>query len=313
MRLPKGRAVPITLLAALVAVDVVLVGAVMARRATPAGTPLPAPGVSYGPTPIGPTLPASRSATTSASAATWRALPVDVAADGTALRAIVPGSCAAGGARLQWSDSFGASWRDIPSPARRVLRVQVAGGGAAWLAGTDDRCQLRLWNTADGGRTWTLGDPAGAWSLLAQSTARQLHAPTGIVGSPCAPGAVAVDLAGLSETGAALLCSNGNVYTTQDGGATWQPVASWPGARAVAADPAGRPVVLRAGAPGCSGLELAQPVGSAPSARLACIAHVNTDIMVGIAFANTGSGLIVLGGAGTTFRTSDGGRTWRRA
>lgn len=308
MRLPKGRIVPVTLLVVLVMLDFILVAAAIAHRAAaPAGAPL----ATIGSLDRSPSSPAIRSPSPSPSAGSGRALPVDLAADGTALRAVAPGSCSAGGARLQWSDSGGARWRDVTSPARQVLRVQVAGGGSAWLAGADQRCQLRLWNTADGGRTWTLGDPVGAWSLLAQPSASQLHAPTGLVRSPCATGVATVDLAGLSETNAVLLCSNGNLYATQDGGSTWRPAATWPGARAVAADPTGQPVVLRSGVAGCAGVELDRGTAPASRGRLACIAMANPDMVVGMAFTSSGGGLIVT--AAATYRTDNGGRTWRPA
>lgn len=311
MRLPKGPLAAATLVAALVVLDVVLVAAAVTHRASPAAAPMAPVGLPS----EAASLPASQSASQPASPAApvepMRAAPLDVAADGTALRAVSAGSCPAGGARLQWSADRGARWTNIATPARQVLRVQVAGGGVAWLTGADQRCQLQLWNTTDSGRTWTLGDVSGAWSLLTQAAATQLHAPGGLVRSPCARGANAVDLAGLTVASAAMLCSNGNLYSTADGGTTWQPVGTWPLARAVANDPSGQVLILRPGAAGCTGLEVDSAARGSAAGRLACVAQASRDAAAGMAFTSNGSGLIVVGAA--TYRTDDGGRSWRPA
>ncbi|MFZ5851640.1 MAG: hypothetical protein ACOYY2_09645 [Actinomycetota bacterium] len=257
MRLPGGPWVRLIALGVLLVLDVVLVAAVVGRSpAAPPAQPLPSGGlVGAGqPTQLPPTTPAppAVSPTPTQVPPPPRALPLDLAADGTALRALAPGGCPGGGARLQWSGARGAQWRDIPSPAALVLRVRVVGAGVAWLVGGDQGCQLRLWSTSDAGRSWAPGDPAAAWSLLPPPQP-QLHAPQRLVAAPCGPGVPAVDLVGLTPTRAALLCPNGGVYVTQDTGATWQATATVPGARAVAVLPSGAALVLRFGADGCNG------------------------------------------------------------
>lgn len=311
MRLPGGPWLRVIALGVLLVVDVVLVATVVGRSpAEPPGPPLP-PAELMGagqPTDLPSTTPgAAVTPTPTPVPPPPRALPLDLAADGTALRALSPGGCPGGGARLQWSAARGAQWRDIPSPAGLVLRVRVLGAGVAWLVGGDKTCQLGLWSTSDAGRSWSPGDPVAAWSLL-PAPDPQLHAPRRLVAAPCGPGVPGVDLVGLTPTRAALLCPNGGVYLTQDTGTTWQATATVPGARAMAVGPSGAAVLLRFGAPGCTGFAV-DTVQQTNAAQMACLGQGNTDNVAGLALASNGIGLAVVGTS--TFQTDDGGRTWR--
>ena len=82
------------------------------------------------------------------------------------------------------------------------------------LVGADGECTARLYSGAADRLKWKVGSSAKEWHLVA-GTVDGVHAPGGVVETPCAP-------ASLSTVGAIrVLCDDGAVLGTADAGETW--------------------------------------------------------------------------------------------
>lgn len=167
------------------------------------------------------TSPAPTSpAPTSSSEGNIPALLLDVADDGTILRA-VPGSCyTSARPRIAISTDDGATFRPVTTKAVQVLRVKATSRSDLWYVGADQGCAPGLHRSADLGQSWvrTPGSE-GAWHLSGTPEAKQLiHAPGGWEATPCA----ATALNALDEDLAFVGCSAGEIIATADAGMTWQ-------------------------------------------------------------------------------------------
>ena len=174
------------------------------------------------------------------------ALPLEVVSATVALRA-QPGSCASGGGTLQRTTDGGRTWATLKVPATSILRVRSTSPSSFWLVGTSKGCVPELYRTADAGKTWaTEAGTKNAWHPLPVPASgvvpTQLHAPTGDVALPCAQGVGLVDLAGITLSDAVVLCADGTVFATADGGATWRARTAVPSSGALAAVSADRAV-----------------------------------------------------------------------
>jgi photosystem II stability/assembly factor-like uncharacterized protein len=221
----------------------------------------------------------------------------------------VAGDCDSGGAVLELSDDGGKTWRQVDVPARSLLRVKAVSTTEAWVVGTDTSCKPRFIRTTDGGRTWvTKVSTAGAWHLL-PAAARRLHAPNGNVDSPCRAAAPATDLAVSDNTTAAVLCSDGQVHTTRDAGATWARAASTTGGTALAF--LGRQVGFAAapGGAGCDGTLVARTTDAGTTWQERGCADGAAGAVT-LAFSTTTAGLMAT--AAKVWQTEDAGRTWTR-
>jgi hypothetical protein len=294
------------LLAGIVALDLVLIAVALRPRpavdvagaaATPASadssqTPDPTPTVTSTEAPI----------------AGSAALLVDLAGT-TAVRVTAPGTCASGGAAVQVSGDAGVTWSDVEVPVRIVLRVRVTGAGAAGLVGAGADCRPAAYQTTDAGRSWPrAGDTAGTWHRYGRSAAR-LHTPAADVALPCPGGVALTDLAPGSLTLATVLCADGSVYRTTNGGTRWQRRGELAGAVAINQSSAARLVAAVTGSDGCDGIEVRTSAdGGATWAATGCAADARADDGVGLTFGDADRGLLVVGSG--TYRTSDGGTTW---
>lgn len=241
--------------------------------------------------------------------------PLDLAAGQVALRA-APGACGAERARLERSVNGGRTWQALTTPAWAILRIRVVGRQSAWLVGADRACRLRFYRTRDGGRRWTVSAQTnGAWHRLPDRQARRLHAPTGLVASPCPADGRIVEVVGVTLWTGAVLCGDGSVYRTGDGGRSWPARSRLSGARALAfASPETGYAAVEADT-SCSGIQVQRSTdGGARWAPVGCLRDIPGDgtrrAAVSLDFADSATGLLVAGPA--TFRTSDKGRTWSR-
>jgi photosystem II stability/assembly factor-like uncharacterized protein len=225
-----------------------------------------------------------------------------------AVRALA-GDCDSGGAVLELSDDGGKTWREVDVPARSLLRVKAVSATEAWVVGTDPSCKPRFIRTTDGGRTWvTKISTAGAWHLL-PAPSRRLHAPAGTVESPCPAAAPATDLAVTDSTTAAILCSDGQVHTTGDAGATWAPAASTTGGTALASVGSQVGFAAAPGDTGCDGTQVERTTDAATTWQERGCAEGAAGAVT-LAFSTTTAGLLAT--KDEVWQTDDAGRTWTR-
>lgn len=182
------------------------------------------------------------------------------------------GTCEDGGSLVQVTTDGGKTWSDGTSPAEAIARIapQLNGVGLVYAAGPD--CTLQEWVTRDNGDTWTGPDaPNGAWTRqLAQTS--QVSTPSDPAATPC--GSVAVlDLSRTTADQAEVLCANGKVLVTNDGGASWSDSGSAPGAVALSNRLEGQVLTTYAAQIGstCAGVQVVKVIQGRDAAPVACV------------------------------------------
>ncbi|MET9022280.1 hypothetical protein ABZV93_20095 [Actinopolymorpha sp. NPDC004070] len=182
---------------------------------------------------------------------------VDIGA-GAAVARATTGTCGRGGATVQLSADRGRTFdeAEIPS-AKVVVRVMTKTVRNTSLIGADVDCRkLATYVTTDAGGTWTRLDGAdGNWYLEARPAPR-LHAPTGEVVLPCGKAADLLGFSTLSARRAFVLCDDGRVMSTSDGGAHWSAQGTVKAAADLDFVNQRTGLVVRTGVPGCDGVQV---------------------------------------------------------
>lgn len=225
------------------------------------------------------------------------------------------GTCL-GGAALERTTNGGRSWQPLDSPAEAILDLRSAADGSLEVVGADDRCRTRVWTSADSGETWSAPAPASGIFARLPDTARDITTPTGTVKNPCPDRDVAsVAVEEISASEAALLCLDGEVVTTADGGATWTERTAVAGAQAMAFEGPRLGWVLVRDVDRCAGYEarITQD-GGAVWQQGGCLFDAppaDDRLLPSVSFATTEEGLADLDGE--SFVSGDGGQTWQQA
>lgn len=174
----------------------------------------------------------STSPDAAAAHATGTTVLLDMASDGSAIRA-TRGACPAEGAAgdanaaptVQVSDDAGETWTVVESQATAVERVAAGRAGKSWFVAADDACTLVEHDSAGDGKGWSTSSPEGAWALPVDATAHSILAPGGDVEIGCAP----VSLAAIDSKNAVVACTDGALRVTTDSGKSWSDGAKVPG------------------------------------------------------------------------------------
>lgn len=206
-------------LGALIVLNVALVGLLVLR---PAPALDPEPGASSRPTVAEPETPAKREPaelpTEAAPAA--EAGPAErliVNADATTAWRVEVGECD-DPATMERTTDGGETWEELDVGLTLVSRVRVLGPQNLFAIGGGEDCEPAYRSSSSGGSDWLTSDQylEGSWYLL-PSDRSTMAAPAGEVEVPCEP----VDLAALDAADAAVLCTDGTLALTADGGASW--------------------------------------------------------------------------------------------
>ena len=269
------RVAPVVGLVVLLAVDAVLIG--WAFR--------PPPADDYVPT----------AASTSTGKFTLpKAVPVEqyVTAVGPDIAWVAnAGSCADPGDVWVTKDK-GDSWTRNALPGR-VLRLLAESSTDARAVGGDesDKCSLKLWTSSNAGGDWgEPGDAALAWSR--DPTDRMaVHTPGDETVRPCGPRTV-IDLSVLDGSRATVLCVNGDVYATTDGGGGWRKAYTVKSALALTVAEGGRGVVLKADAK-CKGVVALPIVSGKPAKKGECVVAPAPNGQISVSNAVNGWWLLV--------------------
>jgi photosystem II stability/assembly factor-like uncharacterized protein len=225
------------------------------------------------------------------------------------------GTCL-GGAALERTTNGGRSWRPVDAPAAAILDLRSAADGSVEVVGADERCRTRVWTSVDQGETWS--GPVRASGLFARlpDTARDIMTPTGTVRNPCPDREVApVAVEEVSASEAAVLCLDGEMVRTGDGGATWTAMTAVAGAQALAFEGPRLGWVLVRDGGRCAGYEarITQDGGAIWQLGGCLFDELPADerLLPSVSFATTEKGMADLDGQ--TFVTGDGGPTWQQA
>jgi hypothetical protein len=317
-RRSRTRELGVVLVLALLVVDGVLV--VMALRnqpepptvtvmdpppVTPTGSPTPSPmTTSATPAPTT-TTPTPTPTGDPVDLGTPRERPLSVLDEQTAVRG-TPGSCAEGGGSVEITQDGGASWNGLGIPELAVVRVRITDDDLFFI-GADTDCGTDLVRDQERDENWTSsGSTNNAWHLLGEPDSPQIHAPPdNLLLAPCeAFGASIVELEGLDDVTAYILCGDGSVHLTGDAADSWGLVGNAPGARAMGLAE-GEPLVVATNVEGCDGLAV-QRIDESGSALVGC-AEGAEDAGVALAFAGQ-VGFLLAGS--DTWTTLNGGETW---
>lgn len=214
-------------------------------------------------------------------------------------------SCGQGAAIVERTTDGGASWQRAEVELASAVRLRASDPSTAFLVGAAQECSTALVSTSDGGETWTRGDAtlSSAW-FLAPTDRTFVTGPGGSGPVPCPTGGV--DLAALDAQRGLVLCQDGSLAASPDGGRTWETTAAVPGALALNLRDEGFVVATFEGA--CDGLSLhgVEADGQAQPAALAC---APTGPASELAVAVQGDAIWVWSGA-ELLVSRDGGTTW---
>jgi len=304
---------------AAIILDVVLVGVAVAGGAGArdegrlvASTPGTTPSGSAAPSAAPEATPSPTAIAASIGEVPTRLL--SVVDDETAYRATVA-ACSATPAVLEKTTDGGATWTSSPVVAddglSSLLRLNAVDSAQVDMVGwTPTSCAVGFTATYTSGLAF--GDYpdrlAGAW-YRSPTAPNAVHAP-GTTTEVTVPCDLVLSVAANGFTGASVLCGDGSVLTTADGGATWATLAVVPGASDVTiAD--GATQVARVGQASCAGVEVStSPVDADPGDALTAVcvpvtATVGSDVAIS---ARSQDVWVWVDGA--TVRSLDGGATW---
>ena len=128
----------------------------------------------------------------------------------------------------------GKTWESSEVPARTVLRLRLTTESEGFSVVADESCKPRVVTTGDGGATWSgLEAAQSTWGLWPEGGGKIL-VPGGVSVEACNRADVR-SLSAIDARRAYVLCSDGAVRETADGGQTWSGVAKVKGAVALAA------------------------------------------------------------------------------
>jgi len=297
-----GRLALVGLLALLV-VDLLLVA--LAFRPDAAGA------VAQASPPVSSPTTSTSTTTASASAGATPVAEVIAAVDGKRAWRGTLGSCRDGGASLEVTTDGGRTWTKQDAPVPALGRVQPVDAERGFVIGAKGAaCSVGEYATDDDAASWRGPRSVdGGWSRLPGKD-QEVITPERPDARPCGSTTV-LDLARVSATRAVVLCADGRLVRSTDGGATWTTLATVEGALAVGArvDGSAPAVFIARATDDCAGVEVAKVSGTAAS-KVAC---VKTSLggaagKVSISVVDEGGWLAV---ADATWRSDASLETWR--
>jgi len=227
-----------------------------------------------------------------------------------AWRAVV-GACDVPGSLERTTDA-GVTWAAQPVQVSPIVRLKASSAADVFAIGGGADCAPTFRFSDNSGQTWVTANNElpGSWYLLPASRAAlaaEVHGPRGTGPAPCPSGVV--DLAGLDTNRAALLCTDGALQTTDDGGASWSQEGAT--AQALAIAPTADGYLIGAVREACAGLAVLTVGndGTGLEAEARVCAPVPAPVPGQVALAAAGPNLWVWSGDALV-RSGDGGLTW---
>lgn len=300
-------------LVGLLAADVLLVALALRPDAAGASTPA-APSVRAVTTSAATPAPAVSRTTGQAAV---KAVPVTeliAAADGKRAWRATLGSCRDGGASISVTGDGGRTWTNRAAPARALGRIQPIATTRGFVVGAKgDGCTAAEYSTGDNAANWQRPRAVeGGWSRAPGGDPTTVITPQRPDAHPCGTATV-VDLARVSATSAVVICADGRLVHSTDGGANWPALATVKGALAVGARDVGGAATVDVArvSEGCAGVEIAT-VADSSATRLACVQATLDGAAGRVSLSVVGDGGW-LSVAGNTWRSDTTLATWRPA
>ena len=194
-----------------------------------------------------------------------------------------------------------------------ITRIQATDATKGFVVGADSACSMGVRTTTDAGATWPGSAPLTETLARDAEDPAKVHAPGDRTVTPCDTAAV-VDLARSSPTAAQVLCADGTIRASSDDGRTWPEAGKVTSGLALDSRLVGSSVTAYAAwvKEGCEGVQVSKVVdrqvtdlGCAPAGDEAAPGKVT------IAAPTPDTGWLLVGGS--TWRSSDGLKTWSKA
>ena len=276
------RVAPVVGLVALLAADAVLIG--WAFRPAPADDYVPAASSS-----TASARPTSTPASTETSTGKFtapRTVPIEqyITAVGPRIAWVArAGSCANPDGIWVTGDQ-GDTWKRNGLPGR-ALRVLAESATNAQAVGADEsaKCNLRLWQTTDTGEQWGKGQSAAKAWTRDPNDPQAVHTPRDEVVRPCGARNV-VDLSVLDGNRATVLCANGVVRSSADGGQRWPEAFTVKRALAITVAEGGTGVLVQTD-PKCKGVVTVPLVSGKPATGGECVTGPTIDGRISVSNA----------------------------
>ena len=202
----------------------------------------------------------------------------------------------------------GATWTRNALPGR-VLRLLPDSSKEAQAVGANagTKCSLKLWETTDSGAEWGKpGDASPAWTRDPNDS-QAVHTARNDVVRPCGPRNV-IDLTVLDGSRAQVLCANGDVRATTDGGRNWRKSYAAKNALALTVAEGGSGVIVKP-ASSCRGVVAVPIVSGRPAKEGECVVAPTVDGQISV--SNAGNAWWLLVGS-QLFTAEEPGGPWTR-
>lgn len=231
-----------------------------------------------------------------------------IALDGSlGVRADV-GECTNPGS-IEFSTDGGQNWTPSTAfddtSATQILRILPANGTTTLVVALNEECAPQIYSTANSGRTWNGPLSAvGTWYLDPTSPST-LGAPGGVKTIGCE----ALGLSPVTDRQVTVLCADGSVITTNDGGTTWSEPVVVDGITALAYSRQNL-LAVADGDETCSGLQILNLGTNGSTEQVSCLEMDTGSAGAGdVAMAQSGNNLVLWAGDNQLIST-DGGQTW---
>lgn len=119
---------------------------------------------------------------------------------------------------LRHAEAGDAAVAELDVTEQQILRVIARSSSNLEYVAADTDCQVQVYRTSDGGASWTSGPASDYWHLNPGPPSATIVSPAGKMDAGCE----VVSLSVLSHTTAFIVCVDGTVRSTSDGGQSWQ-------------------------------------------------------------------------------------------
>ncbi|TFD40329.1 hypothetical protein E3T37_06135 [Cryobacterium sp. TMT2-10] len=234
------------------------------------------------------------------------------ALDASTLWRATTGGCPAATATPELSTDAGETWRAFDASkgtdASSILSIYVSSKSEASLVTlTAGDCTPQRVTTFVAGAQWQeYPDRVGSNWYVDPTDRATVHSPAGSFTAPCS---AVIALAPRTDSTAALLCSDGTLFRTGDGAATYGPGVALSGAANLTVSDDGY-IIVATDQAGCAGAQLLA-TSEEPDGELSPTGCREAEVTPGdLALASAG-GIVWLWAGDVVSSSSDGGTTWQ--
>lgn len=230
-----------------------------------------------------------------------------VSAD-VALRAHT-GSCQQPGS-AEISRDGGTSWSTVESELTSFVRLRAQNLDTFFMIGANEDCETTQVGSYSAGDAWINRDSqlADSW-YIDPADRHTLHGLEAAVAAPCP---VVTDLVGIGTADAVILCGDGQLGWTTDGGAAWQLSGALPGAAAITSEAQGGVLLAGYGANAeCLGVSIHRVDREGDSQQVSCLPLEGYGQLhpADIAISRVDETVLLWAGD-AVYRSTDSGASW---